>query len=304
MKIPKAIQNLIESFEKLPGIGQKTAQRLTFYLLHVPQGELDKFALSVQNLKKETVLCSACFTIAETDPCSICSDLKRDRAVVCVVEQPLDVLALEKNGKFHGIYHVLHGKIDPLNNVGPDEIYIRQLLDRIMNNEARIMEIILATNPTMEGEATAMYIAKQLKISSSAKASADKQNLKDIEKIQKKLFTIGSILAGVSIDHKSLSTRELEKEIDLMEEKLPKLTGFILPGGSIISAQIMFARTLVRRAERKIVGLGERSKSDNKKFQEIIPYINRLSDYLFILGRYKNNLMGVREKKWKTEKGY
>ena len=164
MKIPKAIQNLIESFEKLPGIGQKTAQRLTFYLLHVPQGELDNFASSIQSLKKGTIICSTCFAVDETDQCSICENLERDKSIICVVEEPLDVLALEKNGKYHGMYHVLHGKIDPLNNIGPDEIYIRQLLDRIMNNESGIMEIILATNPTMEGEATAMYIAKQLKI--------------------------------------------------------------------------------------------------------------------------------------------
>jgi len=164
MRIPKAIQNLIESFERLPGIGQKTAQRLTFYLLHVPQGELDKFALSVQNLKKETVLCSVCFTIGERSPCDICEDPRRDKSTVCVVEQPLDVLALEKNGKYNGVYHVLHGKIDPLNNIGPDEIYIKQFLDRVKNssNGTSIKEVILATNPTMEGEGTAMYIAKQL----------------------------------------------------------------------------------------------------------------------------------------------
>ncbi|MBI2049407.1 recombination protein RecR [Candidatus Roizmanbacteria bacterium] len=168
MKVPKAIQNLIESFERLPGIGQKTAQRLTFYLLHVPQGELDKFAKSVQSLKKETVLCSTCFTIAETNPCDICQDQRRDRSTICVVEQPLDVLALEKNGKYSGVYHVLHGKIDPLNNIGPDEIYIRQFLDRVKDssNGTSIKEIILATNPTMEGEATAMYISKQLKVQS------------------------------------------------------------------------------------------------------------------------------------------
>lgn len=171
MKIPKAIQNLIESFEKLPGIGQKTAQRLTFYLLHVPQGELDNFALSVQNLKKGTIICSNCFAVDETDPCSICANTQRDKSTICVVEEPLDVLALEKNGKYHGVYHVLHGKIDPLNNIGPDEIYIKQLLDRISGNHnsesSLIREIILATNPTMEGEATAMYIAKQLKVESS-----------------------------------------------------------------------------------------------------------------------------------------
>ena len=164
MKIPKAIQNLIESFERLPGVGPKTAQRLTFYLLHVPQIELDRFSASIQNLKKQTILCSVCFTIDESDPCSICSDTKRDSSTICVVEQPLDVLALEKNGQYHGIYHVLHGKIDPLNNVGPDEIYIRQLLERMNDKGLIINEVILATNPTMEGEATAMYIGKQLKI--------------------------------------------------------------------------------------------------------------------------------------------
>ena len=164
MKIPKAIQNLIESFEKLPGIGQKTAQRLTFYLLHVPQGELDNFASSIQSLKKGTIICSICFAVDETDPCSICENLERDKSIICVVEEPLDVLALEKNGKYHGMYHVLHGRIDPLNNIGPDEIYMKQLLNRIANNESRIKEVILATNPTMEGEATAMYIAKQLRI--------------------------------------------------------------------------------------------------------------------------------------------
>ncbi len=164
MRIPKAIQNLIESFERLPGVGPKTAQRLTFYLLHVPQGELDKFSESIINLKKNTVLCSVCFTVDETDPCSICSDPKRDKTIVCVVEQPLDVLALEKNGKYNGLYHVLNGKIDPLNNIGPSEIYIDQLISRIRDskNGNSIKEIILATNPTMEGEATAMYISKQL----------------------------------------------------------------------------------------------------------------------------------------------
>lgn len=167
MKIPKAIQNVIESFERLPGVGPKTAQRLTFYLLHVPQGELDRFANSVQSLKNDTVMCSTCFTVDETDPCSICSDKARDQGIICVVEQALDVLALEKNGKYHGVYHVLHGKIDPLNNIGPDEIRISELLTRIKDASAKGFgeprEIILATNPTMEGEATAMYISKQLR---------------------------------------------------------------------------------------------------------------------------------------------
>jgi len=164
MKIPKAIQQVIESFERLPGVGPKTAQRLTFYLLHVPQGELDRFALSVQSLKKNTIMCSICFSIDETDPCSVCSDKRRDQSVICVVEQPLDVLALERNGRYHGIYHVLHGKIDPLNNIGPEEIRIDELVRRVKNPVGPdITEVILATNPTMEGEATAMYLAKQLR---------------------------------------------------------------------------------------------------------------------------------------------
>jgi len=172
MRIPKAIQNLIEGFERLPGIGPKTAQRLTFYLLHVPQHELDTFAASLQNLKNQTVTCSTCFFVGETDPCEICSDQQRDRSIICVVEQPLDVLALEKGGRYKGLYHVLHGKIDPLNNIGPDEIFIRQLIERIYKQSLRpegqdeglmINEVILATNPTMEGEATAMYITKQIK---------------------------------------------------------------------------------------------------------------------------------------------
>lgn len=162
MIIPKAIQNLIESFEKLPGVGPKTAQRLTFYLLHVPQGELDKFALSLQSLKKETILCSQCYMIGSTNPCSVCADAERDGSTICVVEQPLDVLALEKGNRYKGLYHVLHGKIDPLNNIGPDEIFIEQLMLRLKNGK-NIEEIILATNPTMEGEATAMYLSKQIK---------------------------------------------------------------------------------------------------------------------------------------------
>lgn len=167
MRIPKAIQNLIESFEKLPGIGPKTAQRLTFYLLHVPQYELDKFATSLTTLKTGIVICSNCFTVGETDPCEICQDSARDQSLICVVEEPLDVLALEKGGKYKGVYHVLHGRIDPLNNIGPDEIYIKQLINRVRSKSTKsitgISEVILATNPTMEGEATAMYINKQIK---------------------------------------------------------------------------------------------------------------------------------------------
>lgn len=161
--LPKAISRLIESFEKLPGIGPKTAQRLAFYLLHVPQDELDSFAANLSGLKSQTVLCSLCKNVAEGDPCSICSNPSRDQSTICVVEQPTDVLSIEKTGKYKGVYHVLHGAIDPLNNIGPDEIYIADLVKR---TNKQVNEIILATNPTMEGEATAMYLTKQLKAQS------------------------------------------------------------------------------------------------------------------------------------------
>ncbi len=160
--LPKALSRLIESFERLPGIGPKTAQRLAFYLLHVPQEELARFAENLAGLRAHTVLCSVCKNVAEADPCIICSNPARDHAVICVVEQATDVLSVERTGKFGGVYHVLHGAIDPLNNIGPDEIYIADLLKRATGEAQPVSEIILATNPTMEGEATAMYIQKQI----------------------------------------------------------------------------------------------------------------------------------------------
>ena len=163
MKIARPIAALIESFQKLPGVGPKSAQRLTYYLLHVPQTQLDDFAESVSRLKKDTVLCSVCKNVSETDPCPICSDPSRDHSVVMVVEQPLDILAFEKTGRFKGVYHVLHGAINPLDNIGPDEIYIEQLLDRVKGKGQMVEEIIVATNPTMEGEATSMYLLKKIK---------------------------------------------------------------------------------------------------------------------------------------------
>ena len=163
MKIARPIAALIESFQKLPGVGPKSAQRLTYYLLHVPQSQLDDFAESVARLKKDTVLCSVCKNVNETDPCSICSDTTRDQLQIMVVEQPLDILAFEKTGRFRGVYHVLHGAISPLENIGPDEIYVQDLIERIGKNEPKIKEIIIATNPTMEGEATSMFLTKQLK---------------------------------------------------------------------------------------------------------------------------------------------
>ncbi len=162
MKIPKAISALIDSFERLPGIGPKTAQRLTYYLLHVPQIELDNFSEAVFKLKKDTTLCTKCKNVGESDPCLICSDISRDNSMILVVEQPLDVLAFEKTGKYKGLYHVLHGAINPLENIGPDEIYTQDLIERV-KKEKEIKEVIIATNPTMEGEATAMYLTKELK---------------------------------------------------------------------------------------------------------------------------------------------
>jgi recombination protein RecR len=162
--LPKAVSRVIESFERLPGIGPKTATRLAFYLLHVPQEDLDQFAESVSGLKKHTVLCSVCKNVAESDPCAICGRPDRDHSMICVVEQATDVLSIERTGNYKGVYHVLHGSIDPLNNIGPDELYIADLIKRVSASSGqRVSEVILAMNPNIEGEATAMYITKQVK---------------------------------------------------------------------------------------------------------------------------------------------
>ena len=155
--IPKSVQNLIEAFERLPGIGPKTAQRLTFYLLHAPIEESKALATAAIDMKEKTVLCTICFNIGEKDPCQICDDSIRDQSIIAVVEDPLDVLALEKSS-YKGLYHVLHGVISPLENIGPDQLHLRELLPRL--KDGKVKEIILATNPTMEGEATAMYIQR------------------------------------------------------------------------------------------------------------------------------------------------
>ena len=158
MKIPKSVASLIEGFEQLPGIGPKTAARLTYYLLHAPDSLSEKLSVSLADLKKTTKICSICQNITETDPCEICEDPDRDKSIICVVEDPLDVWAIEKSGSFGGLYHVLHGVIAPLDNIGPEELKIRELLPRLKDGKAK--ELILATNPSMEGEATAMYIQR------------------------------------------------------------------------------------------------------------------------------------------------
>ena len=164
MKIARPLQDVIDSFSKLPGVGPKSAQRLAYYLLHVPQSQLDAFAESLSELKRSTVLCSVCRDVSEHDPCGICSDDARESDSILVVEHPLEVLAFERSGKHKGTYHVLHGSINPLDNIGPDEIYVEDLFRRVREaNGNPINEIIIATNPTMEGEATAMYITNKLK---------------------------------------------------------------------------------------------------------------------------------------------
>jgi len=160
--LPPSIVRVIESFEKLPGIGTKTAQRLAFYLLHMPKEDVERFSNYLKNLKQDTILCSVCKNVSEGDPCVICKNPSRDHSLICVVEQPTDVLAIEKTGVFRGVYHILHGVIDPLNNIGPDEIYISDLIRRVPGSGLRVREIVFALNSTMESEATIMYIKKQL----------------------------------------------------------------------------------------------------------------------------------------------
>lgn len=161
MKVPKAIEKVISNFERLPGIGPKSAQRLGFYLLHVPQSQLDDFGEALGKLKTDTATCQTCFNIGDSEECSVCDNSERNFSIVCVVEDALDVIALEKGGRYPGLYHVLHGVIDPLNSIGPDDIFIPQLMKRFQNGH-NIEEVILATNPTLEGEATAMYIAREI----------------------------------------------------------------------------------------------------------------------------------------------
>lgn len=167
MKLPKVVDDLVTSFERLPGIGHRTAQRLAFYLLRVPQRDLDLFAKSLTHLKTDTKLCALCHNLSQEDECPVCADSTRDHTHVCVVESFQDVLALEKSGSYQGVYHVLHGSISPLNNVGPEELFIDTLLTRL--ESGKISEIILATNTSLEGEATALYIADRLEDRKKAK---------------------------------------------------------------------------------------------------------------------------------------
>ena len=157
-----SIEKLIEGFEKLPSIGHKTAIRLAFHILDASEEEVTEFINSITNAKANLKYCSQCFNISDNDPCPICTSPKRNHNIICVVEDVKDVIAMERTHEFKGVYHVLHGSISPMNGIGPDDIKIKELLDRISANP-EIKEIIIATNPRVEGEATAMYISKILK---------------------------------------------------------------------------------------------------------------------------------------------
>ncbi|HEX7542524.1 MAG TPA: recombination mediator RecR, partial [Patescibacteria group bacterium] len=175
--LPNSLKNISLFLERLPGIGEKTANRLAFFLLNLPEDDLKEFAENVDSLKSKTKLCKNCFNFTENEICEICTSETRDQSVICVVETVLDLLSFEQGRIYNGIYHVLHGKIDPLNRVGPEDIKIKELINRIktasakaspvvkaMGDKSAVKEIILATNPDMEGEATAVYIKNKLKI--------------------------------------------------------------------------------------------------------------------------------------------
>lgn len=155
------LQNLIEEFEKLPGIGSKTARRLAYHVVNLPKEKADKFAKAILEAKTKIRYCSVCQNFSEDEVCSLCSGNQRDRSVICVVESPKDVLQMERTNEFKGLYHVLHGAISPMENIGPDDIRIKELMGRIATGEVK--ELIMATNPNLEGETTAMYISKLAK---------------------------------------------------------------------------------------------------------------------------------------------
>ena len=156
-----SIEKLIQSFEKLPSIGNKTAARLAFYILNASEEETNEFVSSIINAKKNLKYCTKCYNLSDTDPCSICGNPKRDQSQICVVEDVRDIIAMERTHEFKGVYHVLHGSISPMNGIGPEDIKIKELLARLMDGQVK--EVILATNPRVEGEATAMYLSKLIK---------------------------------------------------------------------------------------------------------------------------------------------
>jgi recombination protein RecR len=152
------VSRLIEEFSKLPGVGPKSAQRLTYYLLRASPEDAQALAQAILEVKEKIILCSLCQNITDADPCAICRNDQRDQDSICVVEEPLDILALERTGSYKGLYHVLHGVISPMDGIGPDDLKVRELLARLKTGQVR--EVIMATNPNLEGEATAMYLTR------------------------------------------------------------------------------------------------------------------------------------------------
>jgi recombination protein RecR len=155
------VQRLIDELSRLPGIGQKTAQRLAFHLLSVEEADARRLATSINDMRDQVSLCERCFNVASDDLCSICRDTRRDATILCVVERPQDIVVVERSQEFRGLYHVLGGSLSPINGIGPGQLRIGELTDRISGEQ--IAEIIVATNPTVEGDATAMYLARELK---------------------------------------------------------------------------------------------------------------------------------------------
>jgi recombination protein RecR len=173
-KLPTSLQKLINELSKLPGVGPKTAQRLAFYLLKLDNIDINNLSQSIAQIKQGIVFCSVCHNMGEADPCVTCIDPKRDQSIICVVEEPLDAQAIDKSGQFNGVYHVLGGVLNPLEGIGPENLEVESLLDRIRNvgaasgrlNELAIKEVIIATNPSLEGETTAMHLQKIIKAQS------------------------------------------------------------------------------------------------------------------------------------------
>lgn len=163
--LAEPISQLIDAFGSLPGIGPKTASRLTYFLLRADESVALTLARALENLKANTLFCSQCFNIADRDPCPICANTQRDHSIICVVEEPLDVQAIERTREFQGVYHVLHGAISPVEGIGPEHLKIAEMLQRIQKSEATtpVREVLLATNPNLEGEATSMYISRLVK---------------------------------------------------------------------------------------------------------------------------------------------
>ena len=160
------LEALIKALKGLPGVGEKTATRYAFYILNAKNKEIQELTNAIKNVRAKLRLCSTCFHLTDVDPCAICSDPRRDTSRICVVETPLDLLAVDKGGNFNGLYHVLHGLLSPLDAIGPEDIRLRELIDRVWNGDVK--EVILALNPTVEGEATATFIRDQLKDSGAA----------------------------------------------------------------------------------------------------------------------------------------